>query len=74
MNSVLYFKTPRFKRNKWEEKIVNELNCTLYNIVGRHRYYSNDDYLVVVNPKVTMVIMDFANKEAKSKANNILRK
>lgn len=74
MNSVLYFKTPLFNRNKWEEKIVNELHCTLYNIVGKHRYYSNDDYLVVVNPKVTMVIMDFANKAAKSKANNILRK
>lgn len=74
MNSVLYFKTPLFNRNKWEEKIVNELHCTLYNIVGKHRYYVNDDYMIVVNPKVTIVIMDISNKSAKTKANNILRK
>ncbi len=74
MNAVLYFKTPFFKRNKWEEKIVNELNCTLYHIVNKHRYYANDDYMVVVNPNVTLVIMDFANKEAKAKANKVLRK
>ena len=74
MNYVLYFKTPLFNRNKWEEKIVNELDCTLYNIVGKHRYYSNNDYMIVVNPKVTMVIMDISNKSARTKANNILRK
>ena len=72
MNYNMYYRTPFFKKKKWEEKIVNELGCQLYKIVENERFYANEDILITVNSSVTIVIFNNDTEKIRSKVKNTL--
>ena len=48
----LYFLAPIFGRNKFEKKIINDLECPCYKIVGNKKYFANEEkHLWVVMEK-----------------------
>lgn len=48
----LYFLAPIFGKNKFEKKIINDLECPCYKIVGDTKYFVNEEkHLWVVMKK-----------------------
>ena len=74
MSSTLYFKTPFLNKRKWEEKIVNEMNCPLYKIVKGQKCYANEDCSIFVKPRTTVVIFNTDNEKVKLKAMKLFLK
>lgn len=74
MSSTLYFKTPLFNKKRWEEKIVNEMNCQLYKIAKRQRCYTNDECSIFVKPRITIVVFNTDNEKVKIKAMKLFLK
>lgn len=56
----LYFLAPLFCRSKFEKKIINDLECPCYKIVGSTKYFSNDEkhIWVVMKKRLVSVFID----------------
>ena len=61
----LYFLAPIFGRNKYEKKIINDLECPCYKIVGTTKYFSNEEkqlWVVMKNRLVSVFIPEENSK------------
>ena len=56
----LYFLAPLFGKNKYEKKIINDLECSCYKIVGDTKYFSNEEkhLWVVMKKRLVSVFID----------------
>ena len=68
MSKTLFFNVPFYKKNKIEKKVINDLGCPCYKIVGNTKYYSdNKDYWVVLSPGLLMVCVHSEDKILETK-------
>ena len=51
----LYFLVPLFGKNKFEAKIVNDLECPCYKIVGSTKYFANEEKEILIVMKNRLV-------------------
>ena len=56
----LYFLAPLFGKNNYEKKIINDLECSCYKIVGNTKYFVNEDkhLWVVMKNRLVSVFID----------------
>ena len=57
----LYFLAPMFGKHKFEAKIVNDLECSCYKIVGNTKYFINEEkgiWVVMESRLVSVFISD----------------
>lgn len=56
----LYFLAPMFGRNKFEKRIINDLECPCYKIVGNTKYFANEEkhLWVVMKKRLVSVFID----------------
>ena len=56
----LYFLAPMFGRDKFEKRIINDLECPCYKIVGNTKYFANEEkhLWVVMKKRLVSVFID----------------
>lgn len=68
----LYFLVPIFCRNKFEKKIINDLECSCYRIVGNTKYFVNEKkhLWVVMRKRTISIFLDEENLKLEREIRN----